>query len=234
MKDTFVFFHVGIDVKEPTMLVSSIAKSNPDADIIQCSDLETPAIEGVTRLFRLEGNSNHLMTFRIRAFSELQLQQPAIYLDTDMIVTKQLKPAFLLGDKAVLLCKREFGQDLYHTGSMRGVSFPEHKGRLLGEVYPYLACASITRDYTLWSDLHGVLGALDSRFHIWYGDQEAMRYWVDTKASDELVGFLPESKFACLPEESDYVANAFILHFKGAARKSLMREAFNFLRDGAQ
>jgi len=226
LQPAFVFFHVGMDIAEPSMLVASILLSNPSASITQCSDHETPAVAGITNLVRLEGNSDRLMTFRINAFSALHLDKPAIYLDTDMIVLSELSPEALSGGKEALLCQREFGLDLFHTGSMRDVSFPEHKGRPMAEVYPYLACATVTKDYTVWADLHNILNTLDNRFHIWYGDQEAMRLWVDRNSQNRDIGILPESKFACLPEEKEHLAGASILHFKGAARKSLMRELF--------
>ncbi len=229
MDPTFVFFHAGADSEVPSMLVDSIRRSNVTATVIQCSDLTSPVVSGVTRVERFDGNPANLMTYRLSAFSRLALNTPAIYLDTDMLVQRTVDPAVLLGDRDVLLCRRDFDRDLFHSGSQRGVHFPEHRGKPLGEVYPYLACATITRDSSFWSELLLVIGSLDERFHRWYGDQEAMRRWVET--SDLLnVGFLPETDFACLPDRShDLSKAAHILHFKGGQRKALMKRDYQNL-----
>ncbi len=209
------------------MLVQSIRKSNVSAEIIQCSDFSAPAIEGVSRLERFEGRPDRLMTFRLDAFAKLGLESPAIYLDTDMLVQRPLDPARLLAGREVLLCRRDFDTASLHSGSQRGVEFPEHRGRPLGEVYPYLACATITRDARFWSELVGIIESLDERFHRWYGDQEAMRLWSEKIHSETSIGLLPEMEFGCLPERSaELNSRASILHFKGAKRKPLMKEFY--------
>jgi hypothetical protein len=221
MKPTFVFFHVGCDAETPRMLVESIRRANPDAEIIQCTDVSTDAIPGVTNLQRFDGNAENLMIFRLSAFARLNLRHPAIYMDTDMLVLSRLDPAALLSNESVLLCERTFDRNLPHSGKQRGVEFPEHRGRALGEVYPYLACFTVTRTADFWHQLLAIIESLDPRFHRWYGDQEAMRIWVD-RASESSRSFLFESEFACLPERTEHLDSARVLHFKGSSRKSLM------------
>jgi len=106
----FVYLHVGNDISFPTLLVRSIRVSNKDAVIYQCSDLDSPAIAGVDHISRVSGNAKNLMTFRLQAFSELNLTAPAIYLDTDMLVVAPLDVKDLLGGNDVALCQREFGK----------------------------------------------------------------------------------------------------------------------------
>lgn len=227
MKERFVFFHVGEDLSFPRMLVKSIHTSNPGAEVIQCTDLITPKVDGVYRCHRIDGNRDNLMTFRLAAFSALQLDQTAIYLDTDMLVVKPFSPTSLLGRHDVMLCLREFDRESPHSGSQRGVHFPEHQNRPLGEVYPYLACATIARNSNIWRDLLEILHTLDDRFHRWYGDQEAMKIWAGQQEKD--VAGLPESRFACLPEQREYIKESLILHFKGSSRKRAMVTFFNSL-----
>jgi hypothetical protein len=228
MRPVFVFFHIGSDLSTPEMLVRSIRYTNPEAEIIQCSDSMTDKINGVNRVHRIEGDANNLMTFRLAGFAGLNLDQAAIYLDTDMLVVREVDPAALLGECRVRLCRRDFGRDALHSGSQRGVQFPEHHQRPLGEVYPYVACATVTRDANFWKELLSIMDTLDGRFHRWYGDQEAMRIWVDSQ-SIASHGFLPEAQFACLPEETAHLASASILHFKGFSRKPAMQSFFNSL-----
>ena len=210
------------------MLVHSIVRTNPDAEIIQCTDAETAAIPGTSRVVRTEGNPANLMTYRIAAFAALQLRYPALYLDTDMLVLDSIDPTALLGTKEVLFCRRDFDCDSLHSGSQRGVEFPEHRGRPLGVVYPYVACATISKSFEFWTSLRSIIESLDERFHRWYGDQEAMRIWVENDSHDRH-GFLPESDFACLPERQDHLQAATILHFKGHLRKPMMSRFYKVL-----
>ena len=183
MSATFVFFHVGPDFQQPTMMVHSLREANPSATIIQCTDDATPPIQNVHRVVRSAGNSANLMTYRISAFAELNLTHPALYLDTDMLALQPIDPAALLGGLEVMLCQRQFDTQSPHSGAQRGVQFPEHRGIPLGVVYPYVACATITRNFEFWKELQSIIDRLDERFHRWYGDQEAMRLWAEERGS---------------------------------------------------
>jgi hypothetical protein len=226
MKNIFVFFHVGADISLPTMLAKSISETNPESLIIQCSDKHTPKIEQATEIEIFEGDPSNLMTYRISAFSKLKIDQPAIYLDTDMLVMKKLDIKNILGTYDVKLCQREFDTKNLHSGTQRGIYFPEHLGIPIGKVYPYVACATISKNYVFWEELESIIQKLDQRFHKWYGDQEAMRIWID-KQSTLCYSFLSESKYACLPERINQLKDVNILHFKGGVRKKLMLDLFN-------
>jgi hypothetical protein len=220
-KRTFVFYHAGSNTAEPRMLVESILAVDSQATIIQCSDLLTQRIHGVTRVARFASDPENLMTARIQAFANLNLQFPALYLDTDMLMIGQCDLQSLSSTCDVLLCERNFDVDVPHSGEQRGIKYPEHAGRPLGEIYPYLACATVTRNSRFWAELVAEMDVLDSRFHRWYGDQEAMRIWVEKRGRTS-VGLLPEAVYACLPDKAKYTGQEKILHFKGYKRKALM------------
>jgi hypothetical protein len=93
----FVFLQVGND-PNVELMVDSIKISNPYSKIIQCSDLDTNKIKGVSEVFRISSDTNNLMTFRLEAFAKLNLNEPAIYLDSDMLVLKKINIADLLND----------------------------------------------------------------------------------------------------------------------------------------
>jgi hypothetical protein len=224
----FVFFHIGADTEQPFMLTQSILKSNKGAKIIQCSDYSTPPVEGVSEVFRFNGNTNQIMSFRLKAFSEIRLESPAIYLDTDMLVTKQFDPRKLLQEKEVMLCRRTFNRDGIFNPNQRGLSFYEYSNSKLDSIYPFLACATITRNWNFWHELLELLKQKDKKFLEWYGDQEAMREW-HISNKDKKVGYLSESVFGCLPEFSELIKNAKVLHFKGPNRKELMPKFFTEL-----
>ncbi len=225
MSSKFVFFHVGAENDVPMMLVASIKAKNPKAEIIQCSDWGTLPVPGVSRVHRVSGDGSRLMTFRVAAFADLKLSEPAIYLDTDMLVAAEIRPSEILKNCEILLCRRDFECSAKHSGVQRGILYPEHAGRPLGEVFPFLACATVTRNAQFWGELLEILNRLDDRFQRWYGDQEAMRRWVESASSGRF-GFLPEKEYACLPEKLKDSPKALILHFKGLSRKHMMSEIF--------
>jgi hypothetical protein len=203
------------------MLVQSIRRVDSLALIIQCSDDATDEVPGVSKISRFSANPENLMTARLEAFATLGLDHPAMYLDTDMLMIGGVDPSALLVSHDVSLCQRIFDCEARHSGSQRGIEYPEHVGRPLGEVYPYLACATATRDARFWIQLTEELAALDSRFHRWYGDQEAMRIWAEKRGPSGF-GHLPESVYACLPEHAQFVGGEKLLHFKGHWRKASM------------
>lgn len=220
---TFVFLHLGGDplVK---LLVRSIDKTNRDARVIQCTDPHTGQVPGTTEVYRYEGDTSNLMTFRLKAFSELRLQEPAIYLDTDMLVLAKLEPQDILGEADVACCERSFGRNTLLNTSFRGMDLSEYKNKTFGEVYPILAAFTVTQTFDFWAVCAERLLTMDGKFHYWYGDQEAMRDVVRTNRFK--MRLIPEATFACLPEFAQGTSPK-LLHFKGAQRKDWMEEVFN-------
>lgn len=203
----FVFFHVGEDVTLPAQLVDSIRKTNPGSRIIMCTDAATPAVPGVERVER-EVNREHLMVYRWRAYLELGLAEPAIYLDTDMIVRGAIDVAPLLGQADYVFCSRSFQKEAKFNLHQRGLDFSEYKGKTIGELYPHLGCFIITRDSSQWAALVAAYEALDDKFKRWYGDQEVLR---DFRGA---VNYVEESRYACLPEFANQFS-PYIVHYKG-------------------
>ena len=219
---TFVFLHVGVDPLVE-LLVRSIGKTNVDARVIQCTDPHTGQVSGTTEVYRYAGDTSNLMTFRLEAFSQLGLQEPAIYLDTDMLVLAELKPQDILGEADVACCERSFGRDAPLNTSFRGMDLSEYKNKTIGEVYPILAAFTVTRTFDFWAVCSERLLALDDKFHYWYGDQEAMR---DVARTNRFrMRLIPESMFACLPEFAQGTSPK-LLHFKGAQRKKWMGQVW--------
>jgi hypothetical protein len=221
----FVFFHVGDDISQPAMLVESIVRTNGDCKVIQCTDNKSPVVPGVSEIKRFSGDISKLMVFRLQAFAELALSEPAIYLDTDMLVLRKVEIDTLIRDKNALMCERFFHRSAMFNVDFRGLSFHEYQGKTIGDVYPVIACTTITRSYVYWSDLKAILDGLDEKFHLWYGDQEAMRRWTEREHRSSFE-FLSEAIYACLPEERNFVNSAKVLHFKGPARKPFMRSLY--------
>lgn len=208
---TFVFFHVGDDIALPSQLVASLASHHPGAEIIQVTDSVTPTVPGVTHTVVTSGDRQHLMAWRTRAFYDLGLDEPAAYLDTDMVCRRPFAPAMLLADYPAVFCKRSFMRDAAFTGRQRGQDFSEYAGRPLGELYPYVGCFVVTEDADVWGELSEMFTALPDKFRVWYGDQEVLREFADRHS----IATVAESQYACLPEHLPEYPHAVLVHYKG-------------------
>ena len=212
----FVFFHVGDDLSLPTGLVRSILAHNPDAEIIQVTDRETPTVPGVTWSRATEVDRQYLMLCRTGAWADLGLDEPALYLDTDMVVNAPIDVVRALGEGSVAMCRRSYNREAIFNTRQRGLEFPEYAGKTLDELYPYVGCCTITRDAGVWADLTEMYYVLPPKFWRWYGDQEVLREY----ARHHSVVDLPESLYAGLPE---FGGKPLITHYKGQ-RKHLLTQ----------
>ncbi|MBT3305176.1 MAG: hypothetical protein HN377_01705 [Alphaproteobacteria bacterium] len=227
---TFVFLHVGNDTDLATILVQSIRAQNSNARIIQCTDSETPSVNGADDVIRIDGDTGHLMVFRLQCFSQLGLEETALYLDTDMICVAEISPETFLDGCDAAVCERDFEKDALFRAdhphpdlTRQGWTFSEHEGKTLNETFPYVACATITRNHRFWDDCLETLLGLEEKYHVWYGDQEAIRRVVDGGIIK--IGTIPENRFGHLPGSPDPDGGSpLLLHFKGAERKQMMIE----------
>ena len=217
-KFDFVFFHVG-DTFHPTLLTKSIKKFNPDSKIFYITDKKNKNIEGVTNTIRIDCNSDDLMTSRLLGFSELKLNTPAIYIDSDVLITKNI-PNELFNQNEVYLCKRSFMIDSIINTSFKNMDLSEYKNKTLGEVYPFIACFTYATNYKFWEECYNILINLNKKFHYWYGDQEALRIINDQKKFN--IGYLNENLICSTPEMLNDTSKVYSIHFKGPDRKKLM------------
>ena len=222
----FVFLHVGTDTR-PELLVRSIRRILPSAEIIQCTNLPEYRVPGIDQLFLEDGDTSNLMTYRLQVFSNLGLNSPAIYLDTDILITRKPNIEALLGDKEIAVCRRSFSNEALINTRFRGMDLSEYKGKTLGQVYPYLASFNITKTHRFWDDCKDHLSKIDKKFHYWYGDQEAMREVIKTK--NYSFSEMEESDVSCLPEFLKSQKNPLAIHFKGESRKNLMHNFSAYL-----
>ena len=215
----FVFLHIGQN-DFPKYLVASIREHMPAAEIIQCSDDRAQEISGIDRLFRLKDYDGKLMTFRLRAFAELELLKEAIYLDTDILLLRSFNTRELIPESTVGLCRRHFYRNDLMNMQFGNLLFTEFKSKTVDDVFPYIASFTITPDYSFWRKASECLLNLEARYHYWFGDQEAIK----RLRAEELIAFsdVSEAVVSCLPEFLSKVANPLAVHFKGAYRKKLM------------
>lgn len=209
----FVFFHVGQDISAPQKMVKSLLRHNPDAEITMCTDHSTPDVMGVTNRFEIEVDPKEFLYARVKAYARLRIEEPAVFLDTDMLVQGKIDAEGMLSGTRVAFCRRTFNRDAGFNITMRGFTFEEHNGKTMDQVYPYVGCAIATKDPEFWAEILKIYDTLHPKYRGWYGDQEALRIYAEKYGAAEF----PESIYGCLPEHK--TDEAKILHFKGAARK---------------
>jgi len=214
-RDNFVFFHVGDDISYPQKMVKSLLRYNPNANVIMCTDKDTPDVMGITDRREFTVDRENLMYSRMKAFAELNFAEPALYIDTDMIFVDRVAVEELLQNKRASLCRREFGRDAIFNVEQRGMRFDEYEGKTLGELYPFVGCAVAAVSSDPWCEMLKIYDKLDPKFKKWYGDQEVLREYGKKYAPPVMA----ESVIGCLPEHKH--DGAKILHFKGPSRKQL-------------
>jgi hypothetical protein len=146
-----------------------------------------------------------------------------MYIDTDMLVQQRLDAKELLGDKDVLFCRRFFQRDYDFITEQRGIRFDEYAGKKIDEVYPIIACFTVTKDFTPWVKMYEMLEEIDPKYRKWYGDQEAMKR-LAVMAEEFNVGYLSEEDYGCLPEFVEG-RSPKVLHYKGPNRKEAFEVA---------
>ncbi len=217
MTTHFIFFHVG-DITLPSLLVKTIRKFNPDSKIHFLTDKITNDVNGVDEIFRLDLDRNYLMTARLEAYSKYQLIDPAIYIDSDMLLLRPID-FYIFSDNDVYLCKRENNCNNKFNHNLNDLDFTEYKGMTLDQVYPFLACFVYTKNFKFWEDCYSRILNLDEKFKIWYGDQEVLREVY--KSRDYKFGIINENLISALPEHSD-PDKTFFAHFKSKYLKDFM------------
>jgi hypothetical protein len=220
----FAFFHVGQDVTFPTKMVASLKAVMPEATVIMCTDYDTPQVEGVDEYGHSEVDKDQLMYCRMRAFANLRLTQPTMYIDTDMLFVLPVDPTAILGEREIIFCRRDFDRDAGFNGAQRNGMFKQWHGIPLGTLFPYLGCATITKDYHPWLAMSLLMSMMDKERRSWYGDQEALKVY-SYMLRTELVGEFSEAEYACLPDKRREDDVPRILHYKGPARKEAFLNA---------
>lgn len=217
----FVFLHLGHNDLEPILLVKSILKTNPQSRIFQISDHNTNRIDGVDELYRLDISPTNIMEFKVLGFSKIDVKKPTWFLDTDMLVVEKLptfpRNAFL---------KRNFDLNVEFNPFFRGLNFQEHEYKTMGEVYPFLSCATYALNLNPFTDMIKIFKSLEFKYFRWFGDQEALRIYLSS--NDIKFKILLEREYACLPEFFKR-RRTKIIHFKGKDKSRMAVFANKYL-----
>ena len=218
--NNIAFISVGEQSTEcADMLVKSIKKSNSNCRIIQISTKKDRDVTGVDEKLIFDFKLATLMVGRLKTQIEIvEKYGPTIFLDSDMLINKNLNEAFnLLKKKDLIITDRKVNFYLRDTVFVyehnTSIKFPEFTGKLINEVMPYNAGFIGVSNISVSKKLLQMCLELPTRFHYWYGDQVALKKIYDTK--EFKISVLDSNYNYRLTDLSNYDKNIFVYHFKG-------------------
>ena len=208
--------HLGVDASLPEVMVRSVRLAMPQARIVQFTDEATPAVAGVDEVIRRPVSDDELMIARLEHLANFEHRE-AVFLDTDIIVRRDLAEVFSLPFDVALT--RRYGELVVAEDDPFRRHFPS--GNLI-DYMPYNAGVMFSRTQDFWVDCLKACEAMHANFRRWYGDQMALKAVVDREyyavyeLAEPLLNYAPE-------HATDFPEDALILHFKGG-RKAWMKD----------
>lgn len=208
---TVAFVHVGLDTSVPRIMVASVRLAMPGARIVHLADEGTPAVEGADEVRRLAYDGVFLMPFRLRQFAELS-PCDAVFLDTDIVVQKDLTPLFD-GEFDVALTRREnIGVD--PSGIDVAKAMPYNTGVMLSK----------PSGWDFWRNAWKHCESFPEEGRKWWGDQYAVKAIAEIaplrilELPCEIYNYSPAA-------ESEDVRERFVVHYKGERKSWMKRRA---------
>ena len=198
---TIAFVHVGESALLPRIMVASARRAAPGARIVHLADERSPPVDGVDDTVRLPYDGEHLMTFRLAHFSNFA-PCDAVFLDTDVVVQKDLSPLF----------DREFDVAL----TRRENAGLDPQGRDVADLMPYNTGVMLSRP-SGWDFWHNVLRyceTLPDELRRWWGDQYAVKAVAEVAPLN--VCELPCDLYNYSPAtDTEDLGGRFVVHYKG-------------------
>ena len=148
-----------------------------DVNIVQLTDHDTEEISGVTSVKRYE-LPEQIMLARLEAYSKYEPDTEEVFFcDADSIFINKLS---LPKDKEQKIFLTPRQQD-FKINATYPEYYEEFVNKTAKEVMPFLFGAIATRDnqQIFFKELLNICLKLPNRFHRWYGDQFALKKYVD-------------------------------------------------------
>lgn len=234
--NNIAFFWIGQDVTIPTLLVRSIrAAFGADFKVHQLSDRDTPRVEGVTIHKQLK-LSRYIMVARLEAYAALQVREPTLFLDADMLVLRafDLPP---LGEMEIGVTARG-ERDTYRIPERDWAEFPEFAQKDSAQVMPYIFSFVYVRSTVVFLRQLNALRRLPKRFHRWYGDQVTLKSELEAPGRFTVRHFDIDRYNRSVRSRWEFEEvraapeGVCIAHFKGPDSKAAMHESSALLVPG--
>ena len=207
--------------------ISSIKKNYPNANIVQCTDLNTPKVNGTNEVLRENIDQSKIMEARIYLYSKLNCNSISVFLDTDMLLIRKIPFERFIDKANVFLLKRSFNLEGKPPEKFRGQYYAEHANGTLGKLYPYIGCFIVVNKNNFWKDCYNIYKNYNNNYKFWFGDQKVLSEIVSTGSYK--FAFLNESDFACPPPYIIEKKPPHIIHFKGKNYKSLIKKYYQHI-----
>lgn len=198
-----VFLHVGNDLAFPTIMVASVKRVMPTAEVWQLTDFQTPHIEGADYFAKMPFTGN-LMSYRLNHLAALE--GPFVSLDTDVIVQGDLSPVF----------NHEF--DVALTKRTKEVTL---RGRSMIDEQPYNSGVMFSKSSDFWAEACRHCQTLPENQQKWFGEQLTIAALAKSGKYNVLDLDCEEWNFSP-DDEDDDTSHAKVVHYKGR-RKEWMR-----------
>ena len=229
--DQIAFFWVGENVRIPSILVESInTVYESDVKIYQLTDMSTPSVIGVSKVFR-QNLSKDVMIARLQAYKNFPFNNDlTCFCDTDSIFVSELNLDELNAN--IYLVKRSVKQDGKMNANFKE-HYPEFENKNVSDVMPYFFGNLIIKDNLIFfGELLEICLKLPDRFHRWFGDQYSLKQKIDnSNLSFEL---LDNDKYLYLADEilsEDKISNLIssntkLVTFKGLRSKQFLKQSY--------
>jgi hypothetical protein len=191
------------------LMVQSVRQFMPTIDVVHFTDLDSPPIKGVKHVRRKPSEPMALLRMRHHA----GVEGDWLFVDTDVVFQAPVSGVFHKATWDIGVTTRNWA----HLKAADGFT----------ERMPYNMGVVFSRSPQFWAECYSRLRALDADEQQWMGDQivfndaiASARYAVK-RLSGAKYNFPPEIPGTTPPPEQ-LQAEAAILHYKGAGRKTLL------------
>ena len=218
------FVSLGNQSKEcADILVKSIRKNNSNCRIIQISTEKDRNVIGTDEKLIFDFKSATFMLNRLESqIVIVEKYGPTVFLDSDMLVNKDLNEVFnLLKKNDLIITERKNNFSVLDTFFIKehgaSIKFPEFTNKTINEVMPYNGGFIGAGNTSVLKKLLQLYSDLPSKFHFWFGDQVALKKIYDAKEFKILV--LDSNYNYSVKDISNYDKNICVFHFKGEFKK---------------
>lgn len=190
-------------------MVASVKKVMPTAKIVQMTDYDTKPVTGVDEVVRKCYDGRFLMPYRMLHLQDFPESQ-AIFLDTDVVVRKDLTPIF---DEDF-----DIGLTIW-TGPIM-----DPNGVDVTKTMPYNTGVMFSKQAgkPFWAEAHQYCLALPLEKWGWWGDQLSVKAIAD-KTSLRVKTF-PCDLYNYSPgSENEDLSDRFVVHYKGLRKEWMLR-----------
>jgi lipopolysaccharide biosynthesis glycosyltransferase len=206
---TVAFVHVGQDGLLPSIMVATVRRAMPRARIVQLTDETTAPVAHVHDIIRAPYDGKHLMTFRLAHFAQLEPCN-AVFLDTDVMVQKDLEPLF------------DWTFDVALT--IREGAIPDPHGVDVTASMPYNTGVMLSKPegWEFWEEASKHCETLPDDARRWWGDQFSVKTIAEViplcilDLPCDIYNYTPSS-------ETEDLSDRFVVHYKGQRKPWMIR-----------